>query len=146
MMARYVANLLDSCFMGRRLRRVTDKSLLNSRFTYGIAESRPVTGSAPNVWIGAVAIDATATDSILFEVKEFRIWQPIDNLPKSANFRTSRADKSTDSLSLICVHTLKIVGRTDKFRSMGSWGLNQQKERVRLSCPRSNDIEVIQLN
>jgi hypothetical protein len=54
----------------------------------------PVTGSTPDIGIGPIAIDATSTDGMLFEVKDFRIWHPIDNLPKSANFRTSRADQS----------------------------------------------------
>jgi hypothetical protein len=48
----------------------------------------PVTGSTPDIRITPVAIDATSTDGILFEVKDFRIRHAINNLSESADLPT----------------------------------------------------------
>jgi hypothetical protein len=72
------------------------KDYLSKRITLKrLAHARPVTGFTGNIWIAPIAIHATTTNRILFEVERFRIWQSINNLAERPYFSALWAHKTT---------------------------------------------------
>jgi hypothetical protein len=74
----------------------------------------PVTRLATNVGITAIAIHATATDCILFEIEDFRVRHPIKNRAQRAYLSAPGASQQFDRTSaLFRGHVANIGKGTD---------------------------------
>jgi hypothetical protein len=73
------------------------KGYLSYRITLKrLAHSRPVTGFTGNIGIAPIAIHATSTNRILFEIKNFGVWHPVKDFAKCADLLADRAHQKFD--------------------------------------------------